>query len=88
VDGGMVNNNLLMQFQSDISSLQIQAPNIKEITAFGAGLASYVYIEKTALKNIPITESFQNWNTNINIESRNIYLSKWNKAVEKAKNWI
>ena len=84
----MVDNNLLMQFQSDISSLQIQAPHIKEVTAFGAGLASYVYIKKTELKDIPSTKSSQNWNTNMSIESRNLYISKWNKAIEKAKNWI
>ena len=88
VDGGMVDNNLLMQFQSDISSLQIQASNIKEVTAFGAGLASYVYIKKTELKDIPSTKSSQNWNTNMSIESRNMYISKWNKAIEKARNWI
>ena len=88
VDGGMVDNNLLMQFQSDISSLQIQAPDIKEVTAFGAGLASYVYIKKSELKDIPSTKNSQNWNTNMSIESRNMYISKWNKAIEKAKNWI
>jgi len=88
VDGGMVDNNLLMQFQSDISNLQIQAPDIKEVTAFGAGLASYVYVKKTELKDIPSTKSSQNWNTNMSIESRNMYISKWNKAIEKAKNWI
>ena len=77
-----------MQFQSDISSLQIQAPDIKEVTAFGAGLASYVYIKKIDLKDIPSTKNSQNWNTNMSIESRNMYLSKWNKAIEKAKNWI
>ena len=88
VDGGMVNNNLLMQFQSDISSLQIQAPDIKEVTAFGAALASYVYIKKTELKDIPSTKSSQNWNTNMSTESRNLNISKWNKAIEKAKNWI
>jgi glycerol kinase len=88
VDGGMVNNNLLMQFQSDISSLQIQAPDIKEVTAFGAALASYVYINKTELKDIPSTKSSQNWNSNMSTESRNLNISKWNKAIEKAKNWI
>ncbi len=88
VDGGMVDNNLLMQFQSDISSLQIEAPDIKEVTAFGAGLASYVYIKKTELKDIPSTKNFQNWNSNMSIESQNMYISKWNKAVKKAKNWI
>ena len=88
VDGGMVSNNLLMQFQSDISSLQIQAPDIKEVTAFGAALASYVYINKTELKDIPPTKSSQNWNSNMSTESRNLNISKWNKAIEKAKNWI
>jgi len=63
-------------------------PDIKEVTAFGAALASYVYINKTELKDIPPTKSSQNWNSNMSTESRNLNISKWNKAIEKAKNWI
>ena len=40
VDGGMVNNNLLMQFQSDIFNKNIISRDIQEITAYGAAIAS------------------------------------------------
>ena len=48
VDGGMVVNNLLMQYQSDISDIQIQAPNITQVTAYGVALASYLFIRNIA----------------------------------------
>ena len=89
VDGGMVNNNLLMQYQSDISDIQVQAPNLSEITAFGAALASYTFIKKTNLKTIPTSnKSSKTWSSNMSEEKRENYLLSWNKAVEKAKNWL
>ena len=51
VDGGMVVNNLLMQYQSDISDIQIQASNITEVTAYGVALASYLFIRNIAPKS-------------------------------------
>ena len=39
VDGGMIENNLLMQFQADILDKKIVAQPINEITAFGAAAA-------------------------------------------------
>ena len=35
-DGGMVMNNLLMQFQSDILAKPVVSPLVKETTALGA----------------------------------------------------
>ena len=40
VDGGMVVNNLLMQFQSDIFDKKVIHKKLNEITALGAGAAS------------------------------------------------
>ena len=44
VDGGMVSNRLLMQFQADISGMDVVVPAVVETTvlgaAFGAGLAT------------------------------------------------
>jgi len=89
VDGGMVDNNLLMQFQSDILNKNVISREIKEITAYGAALASYIFIKKLKLTEIHIEpKNSLSWTPNINNEIRNIYLSKWNKAIEKSKNWI
>ncbi|MBG08759.1 MAG: glycerol kinase [Halobacteriovoraceae bacterium] len=42
VDGGAVNNDLLMEIQATISNLKIIKPKIIETTAYGAGLASAI----------------------------------------------
>jgi len=39
-DGGMVENNLLMQFQADILDKPVVRPMIKETTALGAAYAA------------------------------------------------
>jgi len=89
VDGGMVSNNLLMQFQSDILNKNIIKREIKEITAYGAALASYIFINKIKLSelNIKVSNS-SSWSPNMNTQKREVYLTKWNKAIEKSKNWI
>lgn len=40
VDGGMVRNNLLMQFQSDLLNVPVIRPTITETTALGAAYAA------------------------------------------------
>jgi glycerol kinase len=89
VDGGMTTNNLLMQFQSDISDINIQSLEIKEVTAYGAALASFTFIKQTPLESIvnKVSKS-QTWSPNMNGNLRENYLSRWNKAIEKAKNWM
>jgi glycerol kinase len=89
VDGGMVDNNLLMQFQSDIFNKKVISQEINEITALGAGAASFLYLNELPLENMNeyITQS-NTWNPNIDSNQRNHYISKWNKAIGKAKQWI
>jgi len=36
VDGGVTNNDYLMQFQSDITAAKLLLPNVEELSAFGA----------------------------------------------------
>ena len=89
VDGGMVENNLLMQFQSDILNKNIVAREIKEITAYGAALASYIFLNKININEVDI--KFNNpssWAPNMNTEIRKNHLTKWNKAIERSKKWI
>ena len=52
VDGGMVSNNLLMQFQSDILNKTIISQEINEITALGAGVASFIFSENLNIENV------------------------------------
>ena len=89
VDGGMVNNNLLMQFQSDIFDKKVISQKIKEITALGAGAASYLFINDLPLEDMSnyISQS-KTWNPNIDPKQREQYISKWGKAIDKARQWI
>ena len=88
VDGGMVDNNLLMQFQSDIFNKKVISQEINEITALGVGAASYLYFNKLPFENMKdfISQS-ETWNPNIDPKLRNHYINKWNKAISKAKQW-
>ena len=88
VDGGMVENNLLMQFQSDIFNKKVNSQQINEITALGVGAASYIYFNNLPLDTMRefVTNS-QTWNPNMDSKQRDHYLSKWNKAISKAKQW-
>ena len=88
VDGGMVENNLLMQFQSDIFNKKVNSQQINEITALGVAAASYIYLNNLPLDTMGefITNS-QTWSPNMDSKQRDHYLSKWNKAISKAKQW-
>ena len=89
VDGGMVDNNLLMQFQSDIFDKIVISQEINEITALGVGAASYLYINDLPIENMgSLIKQAKTWNPNIDLEQRNHYITKWNKAISKAKQWI
>jgi len=89
VDGGMVDNNLLMQFQSDILGMSIHSQEINEITALGVGVASYLYAMDLPISSMSdyITSS-KTWNPNMSNETRVKFLKSWHKAIEKAKNWL
>ena len=88
VDGGMVVNNLLMQFQSDIFEKKIVTQEINEITALGVGAASYLFVNNLPLKNMNLFISkSKSWNPNMDSRQRKLYVSKWNKAVNKSKQW-
>ncbi len=89
VDGGMVVNNLLMQFQADIFDKNVISKELQEITAYGAGIASYIVINDIKIEELEINQKIsKSWTPNINTEKRNNYLDNWTKAVEKSKNWI
>ena len=89
VDGGMVNNNLLMQYQADISDVQIQSQNLNEMTAYGAALASFVYVNNLNVSSLIRTKNTgRTWSPNMSLDNRKKYITRWNKALEKAKNWL
>lgn len=86
VDGGATENNLLMQFQSDILSTRVVKPKVTEVTAIGtaylAGLATGYWgsIEEIQ-QQWEIHKSFEP-NTHLDEEDM---IAGWNKAVKAAK---
>ena len=89
VDGGMVENNLLMQFQSDILNKSVMSQNINEITSLGVGVASYIYIKKLPIEEMgKYFSTEKTWSPNMNNDSRIKTLSLWYKAIERSKHWL
>ncbi len=90
VDGGMVVNNLLMQFQSDILNIPVIKPKVTETTALGAayaaGLAVKVWRSTDELKkHWSIDKSYKSKMKTY--ERENLYKC-WKKAVNKSIGWI
>jgi glycerol kinase len=90
VDGGMVNNQLLMQFQSDILGVQVIKPQIAETTALGAayaaGLAIGFWKDLAELQNN--WQVHQTWEPRMDEIQRQKLYTHWLKAVERTFNWV
>ncbi len=89
-DGGMVENELLMQFQADILNLPVVRPVIKETTALGAayaaGLAVGFYKDIDDLRaNWAVDRT---WNPNMDEETRARLYKSWKKAVTRSFDWM
>jgi glycerol kinase len=89
-DGGMVENDLLMQFQSDILNLPVVCPVVKETTALGAayaaGLAVGYYRDTDDLRaNWAVDRT---WTPNMDKETRESLYKTWKKAVTRSFDWI
>ncbi len=89
-DGGMVVNELLMQFQADILGVPVVRPKVIETTALGAAYAAGLavgYWQSTA----DITANWgidKRWMPAMEAGRRAELFAKWNKAVERAQGWI
>ena len=89
VDGGATVNDTLMQFQSDILQIPLVRPKILETTALGAaylaGLATGFWNNTDEL-----TMQWQEdkrFEPKMSADEAATYLTNWNKAVEKSKDW-
>ena len=89
VDGGMVVNNLLMQFQADILNLPIVRPLITETTALGAayaaGLATGYWRNQDELAGNSGID--KRWTPNISDDKRTTLYASWQKAVSRSFDW-
>jgi glycerol kinase len=89
-DGGMVHNNLLMQFQADLLGRKVIRPAMQETTALGAayaaGLARGVYTDVTDLVSNWSVD--QTWHPKIEDAERERLYKQWKKAVTRSFDWI
>ncbi len=90
VDGGMVANELLMQFQSDILNVQVVRPKISETTALGAayaaGLAVGYWSSVEELKRNWAED--KHWISGMDEARRCELYTSWKKAVTRSFDWI
>ena len=89
-DGGMVENELLMQFQADILGRTVVRPAVKETTALGAacaaGLATGFY---TSLDDLRAQWSVdRTWEPQMDAERREKMFGFWKKAVTRSFDWL
>ena len=90
VDGGMVYNELLMQFQSDILGVPVVRPVVAETTALGAayaaGLAVGFWSDLEELRaNWRVDKT---WEPQMDEETREVLYGGWLKAVERTFGWV
>jgi glycerol kinase len=90
VDGGMVHNDLLMQFQSDILNVPVVRPKIAETTALGAayaaGLATGFWKDQDELRENWGKE--MEWLPNMEEDERTSLYKGWKKAVTRTFDWV
>jgi len=90
VDGGMVGNELLMQFQSDILGVPVVRPRVSETTALGAayaaGLAVGFWSGFDELRKNWAED--KNWQPTMPREVTEKYYGEWKKAVERTFDWV
>jgi glycerol kinase len=90
VDGGMVFNELLMQFQSDILDVPVVRPKVAETTALGAayaaGLAVGFWKDYDELRANWGRD--KEWTPKMDAKHREGLYSGWKKAVTRTFDWV
>ncbi len=90
VDGGMVGNELLMQFQSDILNVPVIRPKVSETTALGAAYAAGMAVGFwTGLDELRQNwAEDKTWHPSMTSAVREKYYREWKKAVDRTFNWV
>jgi glycerol kinase len=90
VDGGMVGNELLMQFQADILDVPVVRPKITETTALGAAYAAGLAVRywrnrEDLVSNWAVDKR---WKPQMSETHRSTLYGYWQKAVGRSLDWI
>jgi len=90
VDGGMVYNELLMEFQSDILGVPVVRPQVAETTALGAayaaGLAVGFWDNLEDLRQNWLID--KTWDPDMAEDDRESLYGGWLKAVQRSMGWV
>jgi glycerol kinase len=89
VDGGMVRNELLMQFQADLLDVPVVRPVVAETTALGAayaaGLAVGFWSSTDEIRDNWAAD--KTWEPQLPAEQREELYAEWKKAVTRTFDW-
>ncbi len=90
VDGGMVANETLMQFQADILGVDVVRPKVAETTALGAAYAAGIAVgffsgEQDVIDN---WAEGKRWSPQMDDTERERIYRNWKKAVTKTFDWV
>ena len=90
-DGGMVEDDLLMQFQADILNLPVVRPVTRDATtalgsAYAAGLAVKYFKDLDDLRSNWAVD--YTWKPSMDAARRNEMYSLWQRAVSKSFDWV
>ncbi|MCR4405693.1 MAG: glycerol kinase GlpK [Anaerolineae bacterium] len=90
VDGGMVYNELLMQFQADILGVPVVRPTVAETTSLGAAYAAGLAVGfwnnlEDLRENWGVDKT---WEPKMDAETRAKLYKGWLKAVERSMHWL
>ncbi|MGD8196115.1 glycerol kinase GlpK [Herbiconiux sp. P18] len=90
VDGGMIANNLLMQFQADILDVPVVRPVVAETTALGAAYAAGLAVGFWAnLDELRANwQEDSRWVPEMDDAERDRLYRNWKKAVTKTLDWV
>jgi glycerol kinase len=90
VDGGMVRNELLMQFQADILGVPVIRPAISETTALGAAYAAGLAVGFwSGVEEIRANwTADRQWDPVMDSPRREKFYAQWRKAVTRTLDWV
>jgi glycerol kinase len=89
-DGGMVANDLLMQFQSDILAKPVVRATVRETTALGAAYAAGLAVGffRDTGELVANWAVDRRWEPKMDHESRERLYRFWKKAVARSFDWV
>jgi len=90
VDGGMVVNSLLMQFQADLLGVPVVRPKVAETTALGAAYAAGLAVGFwDGLADLRANwQQDRVWTPSMDPATRARLRGQWGKAVERSLGWV